>query len=362
MSLIERWSNNVINIEYLKKFLKDDTLNKDNIKKSSDAIKIINQFLRKILGKNVSYNNKRSYQILDGKNKFTFIQGTEYDFLSTSNKIIIRNNCLDDLCSKNNFFEYLKNSLPNEYLHKLSEDAILTQLTENLDKFNRTDLENYLLGKISNPKYNETGKLLSAEVYQNLHKVYSELSIISEKLDINIMFIMPRILIRNVNISENSLILSKINEDRITIGLMIYIPGISEATSTIKIKIKNKSITKQIPIDRIYFESIYELNISEESIDNMIKKFLGKDITRQIINHKAKNIKYIFNEQTDLGDDLVYNPLDRQVEDGLNVIEIDLGNGDKRRFLLGTHNHLYEDDDNLNNLVGKLVITDTRKR
>ena len=49
---------------------------------------------------------------------------------------------LDDLCSKNNFFEYLKNSLPNEYLHKLSEDAILTQLTENLDKFNRTDLEN----------------------------------------------------------------------------------------------------------------------------------------------------------------------------------------------------------------------------
>ena len=51
MSLIERWSNNVINIEYLKKFLKDDTLNKDNIKKSSDADKIINQFLRKILGK-----------------------------------------------------------------------------------------------------------------------------------------------------------------------------------------------------------------------------------------------------------------------------------------------------------------------
>ena len=141
---------------------------------------------------------------------------------------------------------------------------------------------------------------------------------------------------------------------------MIYIPGISEATSAIKNKIKNKSITKQIPIDRIYFESIYELNISEESIDNMIKKFLGKDITRQIINHnESKNIKYIFNEQTDLGDDLVYNPLDRQVEDGLNVIEIDLGNGDKRRFLLGTHNHLYEDDDNLNNLVGKLVITDT---
>ena len=67
MSLIERWSNNVINIEYLKKFLNDDTLNNDNIKKSSDAIKIINQFLRQILGTNVSYNNKRSYQILEGK-------------------------------------------------------------------------------------------------------------------------------------------------------------------------------------------------------------------------------------------------------------------------------------------------------
>ena len=71
------------------------------------------------------------------------------------------------------------------------------------------------------------------------------------------MFIMPRILIRNVNISENSLILSKINDDRITIGFMIYIPGISEATSVIKMKLRGKTINKQIPTDRIYYESIY---------------------------------------------------------------------------------------------------------
>ena len=89
-----------------------------------------------------------------------------------------------------------------------------------------------------------------------------------------------------------------------------------------------------------------------------MKKTL-QNISYKENHNEAKNIKYIFNEQTDLGDDLVYNPLDRQVEDGLNVIEIDIGNGDKRRYLLGTHNHLYEDDDNLNNLVGKLVITDT---
>ena len=40
MSLIERWSNNVINIEYLKKFLNDDTLNNDNIKEIKIYAKI----------------------------------------------------------------------------------------------------------------------------------------------------------------------------------------------------------------------------------------------------------------------------------------------------------------------------------
>jgi hypothetical protein len=111
--------------------------------------------------------------------------------------------------------------------------------------------------------------------------------------------------------------------------------------------------------DNIYFEPLYVLNLDTKIINPYLNDInhIEYIINLKELELKIKpNLQYnpIFLENEDIKE-IEFDPYDKDQE--LPVIEIELGN-EKRNFLLGKTNNLYEDDNHMNNLVGKLKFTD----
>lgn len=110
----------------------------------------------------------------------------------------------------------------------------------------------------------------------------------------------------------------------------------------------------------IYFDPMIHVNLENPENNN---GFQVKD--NVYITYLLSKLNILSNQLTEKKTpisvdgirEIVFDPFDRNED--LPIIEIDVGSY-KKTFLLGKSNNLYEDDDKLNNLVGKIEFLDDK--
>ncbi len=331
---VEHFSNNIIKSETINSFLNDGTnlVKKQSLPESSFAA--LSKYFSKILHKNFKFRTLNRYRQLELNHITIEEQRKQSQFLQSSDNSILT----FAIKYTNNLFDALSIALDRD----ISKSDIL-DIEEIL---NKTFLENYssnvLDGNIPDiviPEKLNTHYSLPVTVIKKLIFFYKDLlNILADNLRVNILFYIP--------ISKTSLenietfYLSDFKKEYETIGIKIVIPYANK----IKIPDKRSLITK------IYYENLFELNSSNNTIKTKFSEIIVSKIRGEF------QIDYSIDTNLKIGDQIFFNPLDR--EGLLRVIEIQITPTLKKRFLLGKSGNLYEDDDDANDLVGNIVIND----
>jgi len=241
----------------------------------------------------------------------------------------------------------------NDMLHPSDKQLDFIEVSDKLVeryKYNMDDIRGFINGDIHDPQYikssvslkgeEESFEKLGQDSYIKAHKFFSRIvNIISELIDVNLLFILPSLVSVDVETSK-SLIISSIIESRKTIGLVISIPALHPISMYKK---------TAIPLSTIFFDNILQLDYK----NNVISEFIGNEITKKIIIEIGLNTSdYLFVNQITDNDEITFEPLDRRQP--LKIVEIQGPDTKKRTYLLGIYGNLYEDDDQYNDLVGKL--------
>ena len=114
------------------------------------------------------------------------------------------------------------------------------------------------------------------------------------------------------------------------------------------------------PLDKIYYEAAIVLDLINKNLnfavrDNLLIKKISETLGDIFLTEEKERIyQATFLEEVEINE-IKFDPYDKNED--LPIIEIEV-EGEKRTFLLGRTNNLYEDDNHLNNLVGKLKFTD----
>ncbi len=112
--------------------------------------------------------------------------------------------------------------------------------------------------------------------------------------------------------------------------------------------------------DKIYYEATIVLDLINKNLNyyttdtvliSKINEILGEVFLKE---EKDRIYHATFLEEAEINE-IKFDPYDKNED--LPIIEIEI-EGEKRTFLLGRTNNLYEDDNHLNNLVGKLKFMD----
>ena len=146
------------------------------------------------------------------------------------------------------------------------------------------DIRGFINGDIHEPQYIKSSvsikgeeasfEKLGQDSYIKAHKFFSRIvNIISELIDVNLLFILPSLVSVDVETSK-SLIMSSIIESRKTIGLVISIPALHPISMYKK---------TSIPLSTIFFDNILQLDYK----NNVISESIGNEITKKIIMSKG---------------------------------------------------------------------------
>lgn len=242
----------------------------------------------------------------------------------------------------------------NDILHPSDKHLDFTEVSDMLIErytYNMDDIRGFINGDIHEPQYikssvtlkdGEEGAFekLGQDSYLKAHTFFSRIvNIISELIDVNLLFILPSLVSVDVETSK-SLIISSIIESRKTIGLVISIPALHPISMYKK---------TAIPLSTIFFDNILQLDYK----NNVISESIGNEITKKIIIEIGLNTSdYLFVNQITDNDEITFEPLDRRQP--LKIVEIQGPDAKKHTYLLGIYGNLYEDDGHHNDLVGKL--------
>lgn len=242
------------------------------------------------------------------------------------------------------------NSMINPEEIQLDENQVYTLM---IKKYNYSEdfIRSFLNGNIFESTYTKpkvldkpdgqiSKKKLDQQSYQKTHTFFSRIvNIISEIMDINLLFIIPSVASEDVQTSK-SLIVSDIIENRTTMGLVLSIPGFHEISFYKK---------ANIPLSTIFYDNILQLDYK----NNNISGYIGDDITKKIIMEIGLNSSNnLFVNHISDKDEITFEPLDRKQP--LKIVELKGPDDKNHTYLLGIYGNLYEDDDNYNDLVGRL--------
>lgn len=335
---------NIMNVENLEKKLgtrKIDFTNKDSV---YQALEI---YFRMILkNPSVTVIKKNNAKILGNINAVSIENGATLSWLSNSdkNKLAIRNNLGMSSNTDNSIIDMINNILNESEV--INQSDIVDKIQDKLQGSSREDINSVLNGTINNAQYISAGKiqLLAPKFYVSCHSIFTKLAqIISDSYNINVVFLMLRIASQDKSMNRlNPIILSNIESTRQTLCININLHAIHLLQKR-----------KEIEPNKIIFEYIYELDYNNDKIN----KLLSTDITENIIKqHSSQLTRALINKNIEIGNEITFEPFDKELD--LKVVEITI-KGHKRTFLLGSTYNLYEDDDDKNNLVGKIKSWDT---
>ena len=330
---IEHFSSDILTSDDINAYLADGT----NLIKSQSlpgtTKKALSAYFTKILGNEVKCEiGIRSIQPLKDKG-ITIINDSSLTFFRSieNNKIILSRK------KSTNLLDVLNFSMGG-IVTADNTKSIIDQL---LLKYPQTYIDSIINSQIpelnipANPGHNYT---IPREKYTFLIEFYNNLiNIVAENLNINLIAYIP-----TKNITDSKLItfyISNFKDNLDTIGIKIIIPFLS--------KVPRNKVNKA-DINKIYYENLCELDSSNNTIvtkfsDTIIKKIKGE---LDLVSSSKQTLQQI-------GDEILFNPQDREGE--LKIIEVQISETIVRRFLLGKTGNLYEDDDELNDLVGKLI-------
>jgi len=249
------------------------------------------------------------------------------------------------------------NSMINPGETQLDEEQVFGLMNKKYS-YSKDYTKSFINGNIFEPTYTEPNdsekpdgqkfiQKLDQNSYQKTHTFFSRIvNIISEIIDINLLFIIPSVASEDVQTSK-SLIVSDIIENRTTMGLVLSIPGFHE------ISLYKKA---QIPLSTIFYDNILQLDYK----NNTISGYIGYEITKKIIIEIGLNSSnHLFVNHITEKDEIAFEPLDRR--QALKIVELKGPDGKNHTYLLGIYGNLYEDDDNHNDLVGRLESWDISK-
>lgn len=333
---VEFFSRNIIKSNKINTYLADGTnliKNKSLLGTSTIAL---NKYFHKILNKAVSVKLKLSTSIEPLKpNHITFIHGEgDNPFLHS-----VENNLITlSYKTKTTLLDTLSISLGRD-ITKSEVENIENDLHKKFGENYTTNILNANIPDLVLPEIATHNYIIPKKEYIKLIDFYENLiKILSKHLEINILFYIPTIYISDPKLV--TFYISDFKKEYNTIGIRIVIPYISPA-------IRNLSSDKS-PVNKIYYENLCELNAKI----NTISMIFSEIITNKIKGELKQDILSV-NETLNIGDEIVFNPLDR--EGALKIIEIEITKTKKKSFLLGNSGNLYEDDDDANDLVGNLV-------
>ena len=270
----------------------------------SDEVALINQktlpFFRISEEKKILINIKDSENLLDS----VFIS------MNMDRESSLRKEIIAELSSK----------FTSEYVY-----TILDGIIPNLEVPQVIDRE-YVIGK---------------EIYSVLIQFYLYfIEVISNKLNVNILLFIPTMNI--IDTALKTFYISKIRKGIPFIAVKVVIPFLSKIP---------RSVVNKVSVNKIYYENIAELNVPDHSINYKLSDSIIANIKGEL------GIKTSLDSDiASIGDEIVFDPLDR--EGLLKVIEIPITDKINKTFLLGKSGNLYEDDDDTNDLVGKLHFID----
>ncbi len=326
--------------EYLNDFNKlitvDDLKIEKNLKISSNLeLKKyyqtkLKEFLNDIINKSNLFNNyefinSKPYELI-AKNKISTISNY-FNKLSYNNNILLRFGIED-----NNFFSVLEKFINN--LDKKYKNNLIKVLSKNLN-LSESDIK-LLLEKNDN-------SFIKEDIRENFfnEKFYQELA--------NQLYLLFELSIILIIPSNNNI------EDKKSIFIYTNQP-LPKKVYFINIIIDLNANTQ------IYYEPVLVLNLLSKNLnlsitDNEFIKKINENLEDKFLEvDKERIYQPLFLEESEINE-IKFDPYDKNED--LPIIEIEIeGEGEKRTFLLGKTNNLYEDDNHLNNLVGKLKFID----
>lgn len=344
-SKLQDETQNIITIENLEEKL---GTRKIDLSKKNSIFQALEIYFRMILkNPGVTLIRKNHTNILGHINAVSIEKGATLSWLSNSDegKLAIRNNLGLSSTTDNSIIDMINNII-NEP-DSISQSEIVTKILEKLQGYSRDDVNAVLNGSINNPQYISLGKfqLLAPKFYVSCHSIFSKLAqIISDSYNVNVVFLMFRIASKDRSMNRlNPVILSNnMESSRQTLCININLHSLHPIQKR-----------KEIELNKIIFEYIYELDYKNDNINRL----LSTDITNNIIEqHSSELTRALVNKNVDIGNEISFEPFDKDLD--LKVVEITI-KGHKRSFLLGSTYNLYEDDDDKNNLVGKIKTWDT---
>jgi len=333
---IDTISKNIITSSDINAYLDDGTNLVKDTSLPNTTLKALSAYLGKILNRSLKAKNIGNPIKNLKQNEIALINQKTLPFLRIleDKKILINikdsDNLLDCVLILMNMS--IESSLRKEILNELN------------DKFNKAYVDSVLEGIIPNLEIPETidrEYVISKEIYSVLIQFYLYfIEVISAKLNVNLLMYIP-----TMNVIDSTLktfYISNIKKGIPFIAVKVIIPFIS--------KLPRSNINKLL-INKIYYENIAELNVRDNSINYHLSESISANIKGEL------GIKTTLDSDiASIGDEIIFDPLDREGE--LKIIEIPVTDKINKTYLLGKSGNLYEDDDDTNDLVGKLHFID----
>lgn len=337
-------THNVISIETLEKKL---GTRKIDFSKKNSLEEALQTYFRMILkNQSVKFTNVINVRVLGSINTIAIEKEKSLSWLSSdeNNKLAIRNNLGLISTSDNSIVDMINNTINDT--DNIKQTDVVDSILDKLEGFSREDINSVLNGTISNAQYIDNGKLqlLLPKFYVSCHSIFTKLvQIISDYYNINVIFLMLSVASKDKSMDRlNPVILSTMDPARQTLGININLQGLHPLVKR-----------KELESNKIVFEYINELDYTNDKINRLLSTDISENIIKE---HSSELTRALANKNIDIGNEIEFEPFDRELD--LKVVEITV-NGHKRSFLLGSTYNLYEDDDDKNNLVGKIKNWDT---
>ena len=334
---LKEHSHNIITKDNLPSKLGDKSI---DIRTKQDIITAITLYLKHIVGQNLKYKVSHPLRILGGLNSLAIYKESSFGWLSNleNETLVVRTNAGLRSNINNCIIEMINNMLPSN-IEPLVFNEILGTMNTLIPGASEEELNSILRGTIPNYQYQDASKpyILNSK-FKEIYNIFSKLAnTISDTIGLNIMFLFTKVPVGELSSLDN-VIVSGLNPDQNTLAINIIIHSAHQF-----------SYKKDISVDKIIFEYMYELDYKNNRLNNLI----GESITNQIIKEQEPKLRtHIFDRTLETDMEISFEPFDKQIE--LDVIKIFFKDGIDRNFLLGSTGNLYEDDDNNNDLVGKI--------